>query len=583
MEHPVLSRRSFVQRALAGAAAWPFRDLFQKPAKGAPETLYNGIVLPSPWPPRLRFASTEPLPPPYIVEPPEIIPIDVGRQLFVDDFLIEETTLSRTCHTAHYHPANPILKPETSWEMQDEYAGRTRTPPSPSAMVFSDGVFFDPADRRFKMWYMGGYLMSTCYAVSPDGVAWQRPKLDVRPNTNIVITDHRDSSTIWLDQFDPDPTRRYKATIWDDHHLELFLSADGIHWRHVGRSGTAGDRSTFFYNPFRKVWVYSLRDAEAGSSVSDRFRRYREGANFEATAAWRDSDPVAWVKADRADFARPESGGRPELYNLDCVAYESVLLGLFTIWRGETKQREKINEVAAGFSRDGFHFSRPDRRALVPVSDRPGSWNFANVQSAGGCCLIVGDQLYFYVSARAGIPGTNFPGVCSTGLAILRRDGFASMDWLPNTAAARRLSGRVARPGELITRPIRFNGRHLFVNVDAAGGSLKAEVLDRMGRVIQPYTLDASVPVQTDTTRARLTWTARDDLSDLAGETVRFRFALTTGRLYAFWVSPWPSGESRGYVAAGGPEFRGPIDERHIPLRDSVTSRLQREPRDASG
>ena len=33
---------------------------------------------------------------------------------------------------------------------------------------------------------------------------------------------------------------------------------------------------------------------------------------------------------------------------------------------------------------------------------------------------------------------------------------------------------------------------------------------------------------------------------------------MTRGRLYAFWVSPWPTGESRGYPAAGGPEFSGP-------------------------
>ena len=36
------------------------------------------------------------MPAPYLVHPPEIIPIDVGRRLFMDDFLIEETTLERT-------------------------------------------------------------------------------------------------------------------------------------------------------------------------------------------------------------------------------------------------------------------------------------------------------------------------------------------------------------------------------------------------------------------------------------------------------------------------------------------------------
>jgi hypothetical protein len=40
----------------------------------------------------------DPTAPPYLTSPPEVIPIDVGRQLFVDDFLIAETTLKRTFH-----------------------------------------------------------------------------------------------------------------------------------------------------------------------------------------------------------------------------------------------------------------------------------------------------------------------------------------------------------------------------------------------------------------------------------------------------------------------------------------------------
>ncbi len=50
------------------------------------------------------------------------------------------------------------------------------------------------------------------------------------------------------------------------------------------------------------------------------------------------------------------------------------------------------------------------------------------------------------------------------------------------------------------------------------------------------------------------------DLGFLAGRDVRFRFELTKGQLYAFWVSPSESGASQGYVAAGGPGFVGPTD-----------------------
>ncbi len=53
--------------------------------------LYNGIVLPDRWPPEEK--SDPRMPPPYITSPPDVIPIDVGRQLFVDDFLIESTDM----------------------------------------------------------------------------------------------------------------------------------------------------------------------------------------------------------------------------------------------------------------------------------------------------------------------------------------------------------------------------------------------------------------------------------------------------------------------------------------------------------
>src|SRR5207249_10848084 len=238
---------------------------------------------------------------------------------------------------------------------------------------------------------------------------------------------------------------------------------------------------------------------------------------------------------------------QPQLYNLDCVAYESVLLGLFSIWRGQPKDRPKPNEVCAGFSRDGFHWHRPDHRALVPVSETPGDWNWGNVQSAGGCCLVVGDQLYFYVSGRAGVKGSPASGVCSTGLATLRRDGFASMD-----------AG--ASEGALTTRVVRFRGQHLFVNAAARGGELRAEILDKEGRTVEPFSIANCLPIKVDRTLQMVQWQRDNDLSALAGKPVRFRFSLTNSRLYAFWVSHSTSGASHGYVAAGGPNFKGTTD-----------------------
>jgi hypothetical protein len=544
-------------RAVAGALAGPSLVRRAAAATLAGEVLYNGITLGSPWPPRLKYPDDHPVLPPYLSEPPAVIPIDVGRQLFVDDFLIEQTNLRRVWHTPVYHAGNPVLRPERPWEINNEHADRTQQAPNPTTMVFSDGVFYDPADRLFKMWYMGGYGMTTCLATSTDGITWTRPALDVVAGTNIVSTIRRDSGTVWLDQFERARDRRFKMALFTDAKMSLLVSPDGVHWRPIGETPFTFDRSTVFYNPFRQVWCFSLRDNERPTSISGRYRRYWESRAFEPSADWNGVPPVAWVKADSRDFALP--GTTPELYNLDCVAYESVMLGLFAIWRGEPPEREKINEITVGFSRDGFHWHRPDRRTFLPVSDARGSWNWANVQSAGGGCLIDGDRLLFYVSGRQGVAGSSAPGVCTTGVATLRRDGFASMDWGTDRGEpVRQLDGW--REGMLTTRPIRFAGSHLFVNVDLPdGGELRAEVLDRAGQVRAPFTRDNCVALRDGGTRRAITWRGAS-LSALAGEAVRFRFTCTRGRFYAFWVSRTAGGHSDGFPAAGGPEFSGPVD-----------------------
>ena len=427
-------------------------------------------------------------------------------------------------------------------------------PINPTAMPFSDGVFYDPRERRFRMWYMAGYNMNVAHAVSDDGIQWTRPMYDVVPETNIVLKSSRDSGAVWLDHDPPVPQQRFKMSLYNDQQLNFYTSPDGIHWTRAGVNESSGDRTTFFYNAFRKRWVFSIRGQVPGF---DRVRLYYEHADWIRASQFAPSDPVLWAASDRLDEPRTEWARQAQLYNLDAIAYESVLLGVWTIWRGEPHTREKVNELCVGFSRDGFHWHRPDRRAFLGVSDRIGDWNWANVQSAGGCCLIVGDRLHFYVSGRRGVPDTAESGVCSTGLGILRRDGFASMDYLPGDGRARlAFSGR---EGSLTTRPLRFSGSHLFVNANL-DGELRVEVLDEEGRPIPRFSRAACEPVRGDGTRLLVTWRDAPPLTTLAGTPVRFRFFVTSGRLYAFWVSPARHGASRGYVAAGGPGFAGPVD-----------------------
>lgn len=541
------------------------------------ETLYNGISLPAHWPPHYNRNLRDPMPLPYLDKPPEVIPVDVGRQLFVDDFLIAKTNMKREFHQPTYYPNNPILKPDKPWENKSN--GWFAAP-------FSGGVWFDPADHRFKMWYTGGFLASICYAVSKDGIHWEKPTFDVvEQDTNVVLkpveegTHSRlvDTQTIWLDHTTKDPKTRFKHFATERHEgwkMTYRTSPDGLHWSEpIASKSIWGDRSTVFYNPFRRVWVLSQRIH--GKAIG-RARSYSEESNPKQlvdTAPYNrrlntDSKSVPWVAGEDLDPCHTDPRYKhikPELYNLDAAPYESLMLGLFSIWQGPSNddcnkdKLQKRNDILVGFSRDGFHWDRSNRERFISSSWDENNWRYGNVQSVGGGCLVVGDRLYFYFSGRAKpgsgrydldtnkAPADKWDADAATGLAILRRDGFASM----NSNAANSF---------LTTPPVLFKGKYLFVNVDCPGGELRAEVLDKEGKVIEPYTAANCKPVCVDKTLTAVTWKGTDDLSTLAGNSVRFRFHLNNGKLYSFWVSPDKSGASFGYVAAGGPNFTGPMD-----------------------
>ncbi len=522
------------------------------------EILYNGIRLPKVWPPQnMSPDSYEPMPVPYLHNPPDVIPINVGRQLLVDDFLIENTTLKRAYHKALKYDNNPVLKPETALEKGDEGL--------PVACPKDGGVWWDPADRVFKMWYEAAWIGSMAYATSVDGIHWERP--NIRPGSNQLFPKPRpDSTTVFLDHDSRDPGERFKMFLrgpnWArDSHGFSFVSPDGIHWGEPFRTGHCGDRSTMFYNPFRRKWIYSIRSGGPLRTGVGRARYYREHSDFIRGAGWRNDNIVFWTGADRLDPPDPVIGEKAQLYNLSAVGYESIMLGLHQIHLGPPNNEcqkvgmPKITELMLSYSRDGFHWHRPDREAFIPATRRVGDWERGYVQSVGGICHIVGDQLWFYYTGFKGDP-TNLhsdqmkSGMYangSTGLAVLRRDGFISLSATGNG-------------GTLLTRLVSFNGKYLFVNIDCPQGELRAEVLNENNSVIAPFSAENCIPISSDSTLKQVSWKGSGDLSALAGTRVRFRFYLKNGDLYSFWVSPDDSGASYGYVGAGGPGYTGWVD-----------------------
>ena len=136
------------------------------------EKLYNNIILPDDF----ASAPSDPENVPYLKNPPEVINVSVGRQLFIDDFLIDRSDLTPVYHDAVKFDGNPVLKPEARWE---------RDGAGPAACPKSGGVWYDAKEKLFKMWYEAGWLDQMCYAYSQDGIEWIRP--DLGDGTNRIL------------------------------------------------------------------------------------------------------------------------------------------------------------------------------------------------------------------------------------------------------------------------------------------------------------------------------------------------------------------------------------------------------------
>lgn len=523
--------------------------------------LYNGIPLPEIWPPeypRSHYTERRVLPVPYLENPLEVILLGRGRELFVDDFLIASHSCVRKFHYPEKYADNPVLKPETALEL-----GMGKHPSC--ACPKSGGVWFNYEKRIFQMWYEAGFLGTICYAESDDGLHWKRPDLDIVSGTNRVLPYGLkcDSWTVVHDYYTADPDQRFKMFLMEESPSVsrgmVMTSPDGIHWSLPIATGYTGDRSTMFYNPFTRKWCFSLRSYDYEPLL--RMRDYAEGDDIFTASQWgnpaaegMEKRSVHWAGVDELDHPLPELGIPPQLYNLDAVPYESIMLGLFQLHYGPSNQdcaksgMPKITGLEFAYSRDGFHWWRPDRNCAI-LPEAKSSWDRGYVQSLGNVCTVGEEKITFYFTGFAGNPGGGWKLSMyengATGVAFLRRDGFVSLD--------------AEESGEIVTRKLIFDGGYLFVNLDAPNGSLKVELLDAGGSVIDGFAAEDCPAVSGDHVKKQIKW-KNAELFRLSGQQVRFRFLLTCCRIYSFWVSKNPGGESNGFLAGGGPDYRGPID-----------------------
>lgn len=432
-------------------------------------------------------------------------PIELGSrlELFVDDFLIERLDGEVSLQLQRPDPKEVVLVTDQPWE------GNT----SAYYTVFRD-------DDRFRMYYRGSHWDEkqkkathaevTCYAESRDGVHWTKPKLGLfefegSKGNNIVwngIGTHcfaafKDQNPNCADD------ARYKSIArgrpLGEKGLYVFKSPDGIHWslitdQPVITEGAFDSQNLAFWDPESETY-------------REYHRTFVDGVRSIMTAV--SDDFVHWSEPVLLDLG---DSPRQHLYTNAVQPYERaphLMIGFPTRFLPDQGSRVEPTFMS---SRDGVAF----HRWLDPVipedapEDRGGNrsnymaWGVVTLpQDAEGLSVYATEAYYTGPDSRL----RRFR---------YRTDGFVAV----HASAA---------GGELLTKPLTFDGDAMVINAACTGGgSVRVEIEDTDGNQ-----LAQSEAFSEDEIAHRVRWTSGKAIKSLARQTVRLRFKLNNANLYS--------------------------------------------------
>ena len=484
-----------------------------------------------------------------------------GRQtLFLDLAEVEErhNVVQRVC-TARKHQGNPVLPLGDVGDWDSGQAGPWQ----------SRSILYDEEERLFKAWYSGTDVdlkpgWSTGYAVSDDGIVWEKPKLGLleyngSTDNNLCM---RGMGPVIKDEDEEDPRRRYKMIVKGPtakHGIRAAYSADGIHWSEgalidvdVWRAPD-GSQSFDLTRPtdvvalikddgdpdpqrrYKMVWQAYATPNKPGPELV-RTKCIGFGADIEHFTASPDN-PIL----------HPNDGLEQENHFLMLAPYASHWLLLYEYaWYmpdGTGKFGAYSGDIRLAASRDGEHYQRVLPHQKVIERGPRGAWD-SGFLVISDKPVVRGDEIHLYYTGSgeewtswptfgnrpdsAPMPSTGSLRPFRMGLATLRRDGFTCMETADRET-----------PGHLTTCPIEVaQATELVVNVgevEARRSWIEVEVLDpETGDALPGFDRTAAAKLVQDGTRRIAIW-QDGELGQLRGRRVTLRFWLFgAARLYAF-------------------------------------------------
>lgn len=439
-------------------------------------------------------------------------------ELFIDDWLIAEL------RNVELRLHNPVPQ-EVSIVFNQPWEGNS----SGYVTVFKDG-------DRFIMYYRGSnhdlttgdatHPESTCYAESADGVNWVKPRLGLfefngSKRNNIVWQGAGAHNFTPFKDANPNCPREavYKALGSGSNGLYAFKSPDGIHWEPVSSHPV-------ITKPAITEYAFDSQNLAFWDVFQRRyfsfFRGWRDGVRDILTSS--SEDFVHWTEPEWLDYG---DAPREHLYTNAVTPYfraPHVFLGFpmrFLPEREKTPHRYKgLSDTVFMSSRDGLHWHRWTE-AFIRPGPMPERWINRNNMTAWGILVTrsrlanAPDELSLYSSEAYYTSGNRLRRF------TLRVDGFVSL--------------HASHPGgEVITRPIVFEGERLLLNYStSASGGVKVEILDWNGKPVPGFTMRECEELYGDEVEGEVCWKSGSDISRLSGRVVRLRLRMRDADVYA--------------------------------------------------